>query len=208
MLDLQTMAVFTGAVILLLLSPGPSMAFVMSHGFAYGWRGALASAAGIAFADVILTILTATGVTGLVAAWPPSFDIIRYCGALYLLWMAYKTLSSGKLVNTVAGKDVLMRSVFLRAMLNSLMNPKALLFFIVFLPQFVKPTEGMIAQQLLLLGGLLTILALLFHFLLGVCGHSFGRLLSANSRLANLQPKILASVLALLAVRLVVMSRP
>lgn len=206
--DLQTIAVFSGAIILLLLSPGPNMAFALSHAIAYGWRGALAVALGIAFADSVLTLLTATGVSGLVAAWPPSFDIIRYCGAAYLLWMAYKTLRNGRLTQGTARQGVSMKAVFWHATLNSLLNPKALLFFIVFLPQFVKPEAGSIAQQLLILGVWLTFLALIFHVLLGVFAHSFGRLFSANRRFPKLQSGLLAGVLTLLAVRLMVMSRP
>ncbi|SHM51621.1 Threonine/homoserine/homoserine lactone efflux protein [Pseudomonas asturiensis] len=206
--DLQTIAVFSGAIILLLLSPGPNMAFALSHAMAYGWRGALAVALGIALADSLLTLLTATGVSGLVAAWPPSFDIIRYCGAAYLLWMAYKTLRSGSLTQGTARQGVSMKAVFWHATLNSLLNPKALLFFIVFLPQFVKPEAGSIAQQLLILGLWLTFLALIFHVLLGVFAHSLGRLFSANGRFPMLQSGLLAGVLTLLAVRLMVMSRP
>ncbi|MBC3953929.1 LysE family translocator [Pseudomonas triticifolii] len=206
--DLQTITVFSAAIILLLLSPGPNMAFALSHAMAYGWRGALAVALGIALADSVLTLLTATGVSGLVAAWPPSFDIIRYCGAAYLLWMAYKTLRNGRLTQGTARQDVSMKVVFWHATLNSLLNPKALLFFIVFLPQFVKPEAGSIAQQLLILGVWLTFLALIFHVLLGVFAHSFGRLFSANRRFPKLQSGLLAGVLTLLAVRLMVMSRP
>ena len=208
MLDLSTLTLFCGAVLLLLVTPGPNMAFVMSHGFSYGWRGGLAVALGISAADAVLTILTATGVTGLVAAWPPSFDIIRYLGAIYLLWMAWKALQTGKPGSSVIDPQVSMRGIFVRAMLNSLLNPKGLLFFIVFLPQFVDPAKGMIAQQLIVLGLVLTLLAFIFHTVLGVCGGTLSRWFSGRTRLARLQPRILASVLTLMAVRLMVMSKP
>lgn len=208
MLDPQTLVVFTGAVMLLLISPGPSMAFVMSHGFSCGWRGGMAAAFGIAAADLVLTVLTATGITGLVAAWPPSFDIIRYSGALYLLWMAYKALVSRSTGSAFKGSAVPLKTIFVRAMLNSLLNPKALLFFLVFLPQFVVPAKGLIAQQILILGAVLTLLAWVFHAVLSAFGGAFQRQSSGSGRFARLQPRLLASVLALLAVRLVVMSRP
>lgn len=90
MIDPATLLIFVGAVMLLLLSPGPNMAFVISHGASYGWRGGVASGLGIGLADLILTALTAMGVTALVASWPPAFDLIRYSGGLYLLWLAFK----------------------------------------------------------------------------------------------------------------------
>ena len=137
-------------------------------------------------ADAILTLLTAAGITGLVAAWPPSFDIIRFAGAFYLAWMAWKTLRSdaagGSRVECVPLKTVLVR-----ATLNSLLNPKALLFFIVFLPQFVVPGHGAISAQLLLLGALLTLLAFIFHVGLGLFGGAMSRRLGGRGRFANLQ---------------------
>jgi threonine/homoserine/homoserine lactone efflux protein len=153
MIDLATLAVFSGAVLLLLLSPGPNMAFVISHGVTHGWRGGVASALGISAADVLLTALTATGVTALVASWPPSFDLIRYAGVVYLLWLVFKTLQKKPGMDATGVNRVPLGRVFLQAMLSSLLNPKALLFFVVFLPQFVRPQAGSIAVQLLLLGG-------------------------------------------------------
>lgn len=208
MIDLQTLSLFCGAIMLLLITPGPNMAFVMSHGFTYGWRGGLAVALGIGAADVVLTILTAAGVTGLVAAWPPSFDIIRYVGAIYLLWMAWKALQGGTLGENIIAHKVSLSTVFARAVLNSLLNPKALLFFLVFLPQFVTPGKGMIAQQLIVLGLVLTLIALIFHAALGAFGSTLSRWFAGKKRLGKLQPKVLASVLTLMAVRLMVMSRP
>ncbi len=129
MIDLATLAVFSGAVLLLLLSPGPNMAFVISHGVTYGWRGGVASGLGISVADLLLTVLTATGVTALVASWPPAFDLIRYAGVLYLLWLVFKTLQKTPALDTAHVSRVPLGRVFVRAMLNSLLNPKALLFF-------------------------------------------------------------------------------
>lgn len=170
MIDLATLAVFSGAVLLLLLSPGPNMAFVISHGVTHGWRGGMASALGIGVADVLLTALTATGVTALVASWPPSFDVIRYAGVVYLLWLVFKTLQKSPGSDAAHINRVPLGRVFLQAMLNSLLNPKALLFFLVFLPQFLRPEAGAIAVQLMVLGGVLTLIAAVFHMLLGIFG--------------------------------------
>lgn len=208
MVDLATLAVFSGAVLLLLLSPGPNMAFVISHGVTYGWRGGLASALGIAVADLLLTVLTATGVTALVASWPPSFDLIRYAGVVYLLWLVFKTLQKKPGLDTAGVNRVPLARVFLQAMFNSLLNPKTLLFFVVFLPQFVRPQAGSIAVQLMVLGGVLTLIAALFHGVLGSFGGALSRFFARRSNSAWLQKWGLATVLTVLAVRLALMSRP
>jgi threonine/homoserine/homoserine lactone efflux protein len=208
MIDFTTLLMFSGAVLLLLLSPGPNMAFVISHGVSYGWRGGVASSLGICVADLVLTLLTASGVTALVASWPPSFDVIRYAGVVYLLWLVVKTLQNSARLDTALVKRVRLSRVFVQALLNSLLNPKALLFFLVFLPQFVRPEAGSIAVQLLVLGGVLTLIAGVFHALLGVFGGALSRFFAANARSARLQKWGLASVLMLLAARLALMSRP
>ncbi len=208
MIDLSTLLVFSGAVVLLLLSPGPNMAFVISHGVSYGWRGGVASSLGICVADLLLTALTATGVTALVASWPPSFDVIRYAGVIYLLWLVVKTLQKSPSLDAAQVKRVRLGRVFAQAMLNSLLNPKALLFFMVFLPQFVRPQAGSITLQLLMLGGVLTLIAGVFHAMLGIFGGALSRFFAGRAQSARLQKWGLATVLMLLAARLALMSRP
>ena len=208
MIDLATLAIFSGAVLLLLLSPGPNMAFVISQGVLHGWRGGVASGLGIGVADLILTALTATGVTAVVASWPPSFDLIRYAGVVYLLWLVFKTLRKKPRLAAAKVEPARLGLVFLQAVLNSLLNPKGLLFFVVFLPQFVRPEAGSIAGQLLVLGGILTLIAAVFHILLGIFGGAVSRFFSARPAGAALQKWGLASVLMVLAIRLALMSRP
>lgn len=113
MISLVTLGVFSGAVLLLLLSPGPNMAFVISQGVTHGWRGGVASALGIGVADLLLTALTAMGVTALVASWPPAFDLIRCAGVIYLLWLAFKTLQKRPGLDTAHVGRVALGRVFL-----------------------------------------------------------------------------------------------
>ncbi|MNT25953.1 Leucine efflux protein [compost metagenome] len=141
-------------------------------------------------------------------AWAPAFDLIRYAGAAYLLWMAVKALRQPLALKEAVVTQASLRSVFVRAMLNSLLNPKALLFFMVFLPQFVDPGKGGVARQLLVLGLVLTVIATVFHALLGAAGGTVRRFLSRHPKAATLQSRGLAAVLVLLALRLVLTSRP
>ncbi len=208
MISLDTLPVFFLAVILLLLSPGPNMAFVLSQAIARGWRGGLMAALGITIADLTLAVLTATGVTALVASWPPSFDIIRYAGAVYLLWLAFKTLRGSGLGALNSSEQLPLMRILFSATLNSLLNPKALLFFMVFLPQFVVPERGQVGWQLIQLGVMLALTATVFHSILGVFGAAIHRRLASTGRWAKVQSLGLATVLTLLAVRLALLSRP
>lgn len=185
---------FCGAVTLLLLSPGPNMAFVLAHSSAFGRGAGVAAAFGIGMADIILTLLTVAGLTALIAAWPAAMLAIRYAGALYLLHMAWKALRAGEAAAGIASERSHM-AVFCRAIINNLLNPKALLFFLVFIPQFVDPERGSATGQLLFLGLLLTVISTIFHAGLAFAGGMvrFGR-----------QRYVLAAVLAFLAVRLLI----
>ena len=178
-IGLPTLTLFVVAVLMLLLSPGPNMAFVMGHGMSLGWRGGAVAAAGIACADLLLTALTVSGVTALVASWPPAFDIIRYAGVLYLLWLAYGMLHDKAAAPTQTLSVLPLRQVFLRALLNSLLNPKALLFFMVFLPQFVDPGQPL-GAQFAQLGAAFLLLEWLAIALYSYAGLHLGRLLAGQ----------------------------
>lgn len=208
MIDLGTLSLFLLAVLALFLSPGPNMAFVLSHGVAHGVRGGFAAAIGISAADLVHTLCAATGVTALVAAWPPSFDLLRYAGALYLLWLAWQALRpAGPRSHAQAQPATFVRIVRM-ALLGNLVNPKALLFFMVFLPQFVNPAHGHVTLQLLVLGATLAAVALAFNTLLGACSGQAGRWLQARPGAATFQRGLLAFVMVGLAVRLLFLDRP
>ena len=215
MIDFATFLLFLLAVLTLFLSPGPNMAFVMSHGMAYGPRGGLAAAIGIGSADVVLSVLTATGVTAMVFAWSASFDVLRVLGAAYLLWLAIKTVRSPAhtLVADVSGSspstaNLAFRTIAKNAMLGSLLNPKALLFFMVFLPQFVNPAAGHIALQLLVLGLTLSAASVVFNWTLGSFSGQLGKLLQRHPRTATFQKWLMGCVLAALAIRMFLTERP
>jgi threonine/homoserine/homoserine lactone efflux protein len=208
MMDTGTLSLFVLAVLALFASPGPNMAFVLSHGLAHGVRGGFAAAIGISAADLVHTLCAATGVTALVAAWPPSFDVLRYAGALYLLWLALASPAPGRRARDAEAVPAGFARIVRMAFLNNLVNPKALLFFMVFLPQFVNPARGNVTLQLLVLGITLSVMALLFNTVLGAFSGQIGRRLQAHPGAARFQRGLLASVMAGLALRLLLLDRP
>jgi threonine/homoserine/homoserine lactone efflux protein len=210
MIASSTFLLFMLTVLTLFLSPGPNMAFVMSHGMAHGPRGGLAAAIGIGVADLVLTALTTTGVTAMVFAWSAAFDLLRLAGAAYLMWLAYQALRPP--IQAPAASSRTAHSSFhgiaKSAMLGSLLNPKALLFFSVFLPQFVDPAKGHIGWQLMMLGLALSAASVVFHTTLGTFSGQLGLLVQRHPRAASVQQWLLGGVLAALAVRLFLTERP
>jgi len=208
MIDPATLSLFLLAVLALFLSPGPNMAFVLSHGVAHGVRGGFAAAMGISAADLVHTLCAATGITALVAAWPPSFDVLRDAGALYLLWLAWQAMRPATTHGNKQAQPATFARIVRMALLNNLVNPKALLFFMVFLPQFVNPSHGHVTLQLLILGVTLAAGALVFNTLLGACSGQIGRRLQARPGAEKLQRGLLAFVMIGLALRLLLLDRP
>ena len=208
MIDMSTLALFLLAVLTLFLSPGPNMAFVLSHGLAHGVRGGFAAALGISAADLIHALCAATGVTALVAAWPPSFELLRYGGALYLLWLAWQALSPRQTRATTEASSAGFGHIVRMALLGNLVNPKALLFFMIFLPQFVTPANGHVTLQLLVLGVTLSVAALIFNTVLGAFSGQIGHRLRARPGAAVFQRGLLAFVIAALALRLLFLDAP
>ena len=208
MIEPTTYGLFLLAVLTLFLSPGPNMAFVLSHGVAHGTRGGLAAALGIGLADVIFTVLTASGVTALVAAWPPSFDLLRYAGALYLLWLAVGAVRHPGGIGALERQNDSFANITRRATINNLLNPKALVFFMVFLPQFVNTRHGGVPAQMLILGLSLTVAGVLFNIVLGAFSGQVGAFLKRHPKAATYQGWFLGVVFVSLAARLLLLERP
>ncbi|MFN3310462.1 MAG: LysE family translocator [Thermomonas sp.] len=173
-IPIETLWLFIAAATALLLSPGPNMALVVAQALAQGVRGGIAVASGILLADLVMTLLVMAGIAATLAAWPGALGVIQAAGALYLAWLGVQSLRG----HPQRGQVEVIRStpaIVRLSLLTSLLNPKALLFFLVFLPQFVAPERGPVALQLGLLGALLALLAFAFHAALGVASAHAGR---------------------------------
>lgn len=171
---METLLPFMLAVFALLLVPGPDMALVTASGMAYGRRGALYSALGIGTGGLVLAATTAT-VLALAARLDDELvNLLQIAGAAYLLWLAYAVLR-----HPAGGDDsapaVSDGSLFLRGMLTNLSNPKALVFFLAFLPQFVPADSASPALFAMGLGVILCALGTSVNFAIGATGASLTR---------------------------------
>jgi threonine/homoserine/homoserine lactone efflux protein len=196
----HTLLLFSVAVLGLLITPGPSMAFLLAHSLASGRRGGLAVATGILLSDLVMSALTALGLAALMAASPRALETVRWTGAIYLLWLAWQSLRRGD-VRLAAAERKPFAVIARQSLLNSLLNPKAFLFFVLFLPQFVQPAADHVTLQLGVLGAWLGAEAWLFHAGLGMISGSAARGLS-GPRASRVLSGIQAAVFLGLALRL------
>jgi threonine/homoserine/homoserine lactone efflux protein len=164
---IETIPLFLGAALILLIVPGPNMAYVLASGAAQGWRGGLAAALGIGAVDLLFTLATALGAAAVITTYPAAFTMLRWSGAAYLLWLAWTSVRTARApaAERPAAGDI--GKVFLRGVLANIANPKAILFYLVFIPQFVDPARGAVLAQFVCFGAGLALVGTLFHAALG-----------------------------------------
>ncbi|MBD8493352.1 LysE family translocator [Pseudomonas syringae] len=167
-----------------------------------------AAALGISFSDLLMTALVSAGVGALIMSWAPAFDVLRVAGACYLIWIAWQALKAPHVTHSTQPQRASLWKIFARAALNSLLNPKALLLFMVFLPQFVSATSGNVSLQLMFLGALLALIALIFHTALGLCAGLLRAKLGSGRIAKRLGTYGFAGVITVLAARLLFLDRP
>lgn len=205
--DISVLPVFLVVSAVLLVTPGPDVAFIVATGMTEGRRPALWASVGIALAMFVHAVLAAAGVAAIVAASPLAFDVIRFGGAAYLIYLAIKSFRSEPFEARAQATSRSPRRNFQRGFLTNLLNPKAILFSGVFLPQFANPAYGPIFQQIVGLGAILACLGLLFQSALSIASGSLGKwLLSSPSRQRFLD-RLMGVVFLGLAARLLMMER-
>ncbi|CAD7043126.1 LysE family translocator [Pseudorhizobium endolithicum] len=152
--SLPTLLAFTAASLLLAVTPGPDMTLSISRALAQGRGPALFVVVGTSTGILIHTLLVAFGISALITASPTAFFILKTGGAGYLLWLAIQALRSGsnlsaEKVEGVKGSALVNISTGLWV---NLLNPKVIIFFMTFLPQFVTASDPDVTQKLIFLG--------------------------------------------------------
>jgi threonine/homoserine/homoserine lactone efflux protein len=187
MVDPAVLPGFLVAVLLICLAPGTDMAFIIATSVDRGSGAGVQSAVGMALGMVIWTIAATLGLGALLHAEPAVFASLRILGALYLLWLGVGTLRSA---HAGAGNEARSPSAVTylvgRGMLTNLTNPKILVFFVAFLPQFVHTTTNAASLQLLTLGGLFLLVGLGVDCLVAVAAGSLRTWLRPGGRTAKM----------------------
>ena len=145
---------YSVAVFVLFITPGPDMSLFLAKTVSGGRRAGLASMLGAMAGCCVHTLLAALGVSALLAASETAFTVLKVVGALYLLWLALDAVRNGSALNIrdEAKREVSFGATFLLGVGINLTNPKVVLFFVTFLPQFVQAGDPHAAQKLVFLG--------------------------------------------------------
>lgn len=194
---------FLVAVLIILIAPGPDMAFVVASGVGSGPRAGVMAAVGMSAGMLVHTILAALGLAAVLHAAPGAITAIRLLGAAYLAYLAFDTLRSARSAGIGDGHPEYARAFFKRAAITNLANPKIILFFAAFMPQFISPQRGNIAAQFLVLGIIFLVLGLLVDSLIGLSAGHLRSALAKGSRTAMTLNVLSGVAFATIAVLLV-----
>lgn len=200
---------FVLAVLVLAVVPGPDLALIVSHSLARGVRAGVWCSVGIAVAGFLQTALVALGLGHLMQRAPAIAEAVRWVGAAYLLWLGIALLLRARHAGPVAS-DVL-RSIdretpygwAQRGLINNLLNPKALLFFSLFLPQFATAPAEAVPWQIALLGTILTLIVMSVNIGVAWAAGSLRRAFKPSATFEHLAGGVLGLVFIALAVRVV-----
>jgi homoserine/homoserine lactone efflux protein len=138
------------ACILIAIIPGPTVTVIVANSLAHGTRAGLLNVAGTQLGLALMMMTLVVGLTSVIAAMGSVFDWLRYAGAAYLVWLGYRLLRSPDALAETAVVEAPRGGFFLQGFLVMMANPKALLFFGAFIPQFVDPRGNYVAQIVLL----------------------------------------------------------
>jgi len=201
--DLPTLALFMAATLMLNLTPGPDMLYVIANSMGRGQKAGVVSAFGIGAGTLVHTFAAAFGLSALLMSSSLAFDVVRYGGAAYLIYLGIRAIVSkesriptGRLEQEGLGK------IFRQGMATNVLNPKVALFFLAFLPQFVDPARGSVVLQFVLLGTLFNTSGTTVNSLVALVSGYAGERLGKSPGFARTQRWFTGSVFVALGARI------
>ncbi len=201
---------FALSLVLIFSLPGPDMILLLQTSSTAGKQAGFLTVLGLGTAKLCHVILTALGLGTLFRVVPVSFEIVKYAGAAYLFWLGVKMLRPASFFHTpdTPGGMRIHRGLhyFIKGLLTNLLNPKALLFTSILLPQFISPEKGGVAFQFFLHGTALLAVGFLFDMAYALGGVLYGHFLEKNRRFQRIQQFAFSLLLIGFGVRLLMMS--
>jgi threonine/homoserine/homoserine lactone efflux protein len=199
---------FVLASVAITLAPGPDILYVLAKGIAQGRRAALIAATGFCSGLTVHTAAAACGLSALLVASATAFTIVKLLGATYLIYLGIRAILAHGLISLPENSATLSsRTIFAHAFLMNVLNPKVALFFLAFLPQFVRTDQGSVPRQFILFGVGFGLIAFVIFSLVGFFSAALGKHIRTSPAIARFLDRIAGVVFILLGFRLAFFSR-
>jgi threonine/homoserine/homoserine lactone efflux protein len=206
-IDLNTYLMFVGAAFILVIAPGPDMAYMLARTIAQGRAAGFLAAAGINAGAYVHVFTSVVGLTAILAASSVAFTALKWAGACYLVWIGYRALTRrSSALNVEGNTSVSLRksAIFWQGFWSDVLNPKVAIFFLAFLPQFVDVTNQTfgVTRQLLLLGVTCNVVAICTNLVLVYFASAMTNRLRKSQRLVEWMHKAMGAVFIALGIRI------
>ena len=191
-----TLLTFAIAATLLIVVPGPNLIYIITRGIDQGRRAAVVSALGVETGMLIHVVAAVLGLSAVVASSEVLFDVVRYAGAGYLIWLGVASIRSrpADLTDPAGGRTLSPARLYSQGIIINVLNPKVGIFFLAFLPQFLDPSRGNMSLQILILGGVFSVIATASDLLYAMASGAIGGWLRERSAVARLRGKFSGAV--------------
>ncbi len=203
MIDQTTLITYLAILLGFVFIPGPAVLLTLARASSSGTQTGIATALGIAAGDLIHTLMAVIGISAIVLASAFLFSLVKYLGAAYLVYLGlraiFERVDPG---NPAAVGRLTSKTAFRQAILAEVLNPKSALFFLAFLPQFVRPENGWVTMQLIVLGVLFVLMGLVSTIVVAVSAGGVGAFLRRHPAVLRWQGKFVGGIYCALGVRL------
>jgi len=188
MIDRETLLLFSVAAFALIITPGPNQIYIIARSTSQGRRAGVLSVLGVETGTLVHVVAASLGLSALLASSALAFSAVKYAGAAYLIYLGIRTwLSHTDMAEPANAEPSRGARVFVQGMLTNVLNPKVALFFLAFLPQFVNASRGHVAEQMLVLGAVFTVLAFGVDLVVALVASSAGDWLRQRPRARRAQ---------------------
>jgi threonine/homoserine/homoserine lactone efflux protein len=194
-LPLSTLSLFLAGAFILLITPGPAVLYIVARSMDQGRRAGVVSVMGVQTGTLVHVLAATLGLSAILLTSALAFDIVKYLGAAYLVYLGVKTLldKTPLTANAVVERRSL-GSIYRQGVVVAVLNPKTALFFFAFLPQFVDPARGAVGVQFLLLGLMFTLMALFTDGTYAILSGTAGGWLKRNQTFLRAQKYISGTI--------------
>lgn len=203
MIEPTQLLYFILASVALTLLPGPDIIFVLTMSIYQGKKAGMSTASGLCTGLLFHTTAAALGVSAILYSSALAFSILKYAGAIYLLYLAYKAIrEEGSFASMGSIKETDHSLLYRRGIFMNLLNPKVSLFFLAFLPQFVNANAGTVPMQMIFLGAVFLVQALVVFFIVSLFAGFIGAKIMEKPTMGKHINRAKAGIYSFIAVEL------
>lgn len=209
MIELTNLYMFIAASFLLCLAPGPDNIYVLTQGMTKSKKAAIVTTLGLTSGLIIHTSAAAFGISVIFQTSEIAFNIVKYVGAAYLLYIAYQAFKyrNEKLDLSVQNSSSELKKLYFKGFIMNILNPKVSIFFLAFLPQFVNTASGNVPMQMITLGGVFMVLTVVVFSAIGIAGNLLSSKLLEKPNIVKYMNVLTSFVLVSLGIKLALSQR-